>query len=213
MILSPWTLLAVAIGIVAYKTGLLESVTKGLKGGFADMIADIAPAWQAALNAVKHGELEMAFEIVTTKIKLIWAEGVSGMLGDWIAFIKAFRLNFMNGIAILQIKWLEFQNLLLKGATLLERGDQRKLLEDQVASNDKAIADIKSGRLAAIGEFSDEERRRKAKEEGRELPSEAKPPLPTVLSQEQWDKAFADYQAGKTKLRPSCPTSRCARLT
>lgn len=205
LILSPWTLLAVAVGIVAYKTGLLESVTKGLKGGFAGLIADIAPAWEAAINAVKHGELEMAFEIVTTKIKLIWAEGVSGILGDWIAFIKAFRLNFMNGIAVLQIKWLEFQNLLLKGTLLLEHGEARKQWQDQIQANEKEIEDIKSGRRAAIGEFGEEERRRKAKAEGRELSSDAQPPFPTVMSQEQWDKAWAEYQAGKTKLRPLMP--------
>lgn len=113
-ILSPWTLILVTVTALLYQTGLLNKTLTGLKGGLAGFLEGMKPEWDAIVNAVRHGDLELAFEIAMTAVQIIWEEGIGRMLKDWAKAIRQIKSDFLDGIAVIEIKWIEFQRGLIK---------------------------------------------------------------------------------------------------
>lgn len=206
-ILSPWVATAAIVTAIAYKSGLLADGTEKAADAARALAKEWGPAMEAMKKAVAGGQLSLAFEILTLQLRLTWSEGVDGMLGDWIAFVKEFKMNFLNGIAVIERSWLKTQNLLFAGYKALETDQGMKdQWQKKIDENTKRIKDINEGRAGAMVEFSEEEAARKAKAEGRELPSKARAPVVTQMSREQWDAAMKEYNEGKTKLRPVAPS-------
>jgi hypothetical protein len=204
---NPWTItLGIVLAILA-ASGQLERAWSSLGEAAKDISRDFGPAMEAVQKAVAGGDLGLAFEIMVTRLRLAWAEGLDGMMGEWVAWVKLLAHNFMNGIAYIEKKWLELENITLKGAKLLER-DQRAIDQENAAikANEKRIADINAGRVSAIDEFNEQDKAAKARREGRELGG-GKAPVATVQSKEQYEAAVKAYQEGKTKLRPAEPES------
>jgi hypothetical protein len=113
-ILSPWTLILAAVTALLYQTGLLNKAFTGLKGGLAGFLEGMKPEWDAIINAIKHGDLELAFQIAMTAVQVIWREGIGKMLKEWAAAVQQIKSDFLDGLAVIEIKWLEFQRGLLK---------------------------------------------------------------------------------------------------
>lgn len=96
-------IVAAIVGALIYAflklTGLGEKLKEIFSRTFADIGKTFSDMWGGILNAIKKGDLELAWKIVTTGLLLNWKFLVLGLFEAWHKFLNTFEFGFRDAIA------------------------------------------------------------------------------------------------------------------
>lgn len=84
---GPIAIAAVAVGIVA-----LVAAVGSLGGLFTTLQADLGGAFQGIKDAIRAGDIELAFRILGVSLELVWARMIERLLNRWVDFKEQIKL-------------------------------------------------------------------------------------------------------------------------
>lgn len=107
-----------AIAVAAhqlYKGGHLAGWIEAVSGALGDIVEDFKTAWQGISDAIKAGDLELAWDIVVASLNVAWAGFVDGLAEEFEPFRKwwqevtfAMASVFIDQIADMRTCWANF---------------------------------------------------------------------------------------------------------
>jgi hypothetical protein len=159
VVLSPISLLTVAvIGLgtyIVYYSGIGGKALEWLRSQWERLITYVEPAIRGVTDAIKSGQVELAFKIMWAQIQLAWAEGIRPLQEAWVGFVVGFKTAFAEGVMAVRTLWKSTSNKIAEGL-LKVRGrldktfDVKGSLDALASMNKETIKRIASARDEAI---------------------------------------------------------------
>lgn len=70
-------------GAIAGSVYLIYRNSTQLQNLWSDLVSGFGPAWEGIIKAVKHGELQLAFDILMTQVQLTWVQKLGFLERRW----------------------------------------------------------------------------------------------------------------------------------
>jgi len=83
-----------------------------VRAGFGTLVDDASKAWQGISDALTAGKLDLAFEVVTKSIELLWARMVDSLLNIIEPFYAAWQDSWTVMLTFMKTTWASWEKML-----------------------------------------------------------------------------------------------------